>query len=346
MPAKLSSVANPVEVFCWPLDALRAWLLRLLAPLLRPFIAHRERRVALTGAAVVAVAFFCAALAPLWLLSLGPLLLGVPHVIGDARYLVVRPGLHRRLRLWIGVGGPLLWVTTGSWVGFLASAGAVLAARASWRRKLPALLLILSVSGGAFYLGRTADLLFVHLHNFVAVGVFLGWRRRAGRAHLWALAAFLGAVAVLFFGLARSWMLDLSALAPGLELWTLVGSYTAPGLDPVWGLRLLTVFAFVQSVHYSVWLRLIPEEARPQPTPRSFLQSYRALQGDFGRLGALGLLLLSLGIPLYGLFHLVEARSLYLDLARFHGYVELAALALFWTEQQRPHQACAESLQK
>ena len=33
-------------------------------------------------------------------LAVGPLVLGVPHLVADLRYLVVRPGLHRRAAFW------------------------------------------------------------------------------------------------------------------------------------------------------------------------------------------------------------------------------------------------------
>src|SRR4051812_30626397 len=51
----------------------------------------RVARVSLLGAGHVAVAFACAVLAPVWLLLLGPVVLGVPHVISDVRFLLLRP---------------------------------------------------------------------------------------------------------------------------------------------------------------------------------------------------------------------------------------------------------------
>lgn len=322
---------RPIEALLSPLDMLRRAVLRGCAPLLRPFIAHRERRVALTGVVVVLVAFLWATLAPLWMLALGPVLLGVPHLIGDARYLIVRPGLHKRAWVWLGVGLPLVWLDAGSWVGFLSAAGALVVARCGLGRKLLGLSVVLAGVGLAYALGWIADFLFVHLHNFIAVGIFLGWRRRQSRAYLWPLAAFLGATLLLVYG-PLPWSASLSTPAPSLDAGSLVASYTGPGVDPSLGLRLLLAYAFAQSVHYSVWLRLIPEEDRAQPTPRSFLQSYRALVHDFGRPVLFALAALALGACVYGFFDLAQARLDYFEVARFHGYVELAVLALFWAE--------------
>jgi molybdate transport system substrate-binding protein len=41
------------------------------------------------------------ALIPLWMLALGPILLGVPHLLADLRYCVFRPGWHRQAAIWV-----------------------------------------------------------------------------------------------------------------------------------------------------------------------------------------------------------------------------------------------------
>src|SRR5437870_611666 len=65
-------------------------------------------------------------LAPLWLLALGPVLLGVPHLMADVRYLILRRGLHHRRELWLPVGIPLAMVALGGgpMAGLMACAGA------------------------------------------------------------------------------------------------------------------------------------------------------------------------------------------------------------------------------
>src|SRR5262245_32161342 len=96
----MSTVAHAIETALAPADALRRAALRRLGPRLRPLIADRERRVAVTAVVAILVALLGASLFPLWLLALGPVILGVPHLVADARYLVMRPGLHRRLAFW------------------------------------------------------------------------------------------------------------------------------------------------------------------------------------------------------------------------------------------------------
>ncbi|XXF76315.1 hypothetical protein P2318_25100 [Myxococcaceae bacterium GXIMD 01537] len=87
----------------------------------------------------MAWAFLLTVGAPLWSLALGPVLLGVPHLLSDVRYLVVRPGLHRRTGLAVCAGVPLLAVGLGAGpeVGLLALVPVVLGARwAGWRKAL------------------------------------------------------------------------------------------------------------------------------------------------------------------------------------------------------------------
>jgi hypothetical protein len=100
-------------------------------------------------------------------------------------------------------------------------------------------------------------------------------------------------------------------------------------------MRLLVLYAFAQSVHYVVWLRLLPEDARRSPTPRSFAQSYRALRADVGSLAIWLATLTALALAVWAAFDVGRARNGYIQLAFFHGYLELAAGALLWAERGR-----------
>ena len=101
-------------------------------------VRDRELRVSVLFSAVVVTALVGTLIAPLWLLILGPLVWGVPHVAADIRYLVVRTGFGRRRSLWLLGGVPLLALGLGVdlvW-GFVGTALVALAARTSWRRRL------------------------------------------------------------------------------------------------------------------------------------------------------------------------------------------------------------------
>ena len=110
---RLTSLAESIvfplaQVLLLPLDRLRGRLLQTLGPLSRPLMMRPELRVALIAATGVLGALLGTLLLPLWMLAISPLVLGVPHLLADVRYLAVRPGLHRRPWLALLVAGPLL----------------------------------------------------------------------------------------------------------------------------------------------------------------------------------------------------------------------------------------------
>jgi hypothetical protein len=188
--------------------------------------------------------------------------------------------------------------------------------------------------GLAQWAGPIAELVFAHAHNAVGVALWWAWRPRRSRLHWIPLALFaVGSVLIMSGALAPLAERTGGFVAP----WTRL---TAPGL--AWGLspwpfgplamRLLVLYAFAQSVHYVVWLRLVPEDDRPSTAPRSFLQSYRALRRDVGSLVIWLAALAALALAAWAAIDLGRARNGYIQLAFFHGYLELAAGALLWAE--------------
>lgn len=330
-------IVRGVETLLTPLDSLRVWCLRRLGRLARPLVRDRRLRVAVAGLSLMSFSFALVLVAPLWVLALGPVLLGVPHLAADWRYLVARPGLHRRPALWLFCGVPVAAAALGGGLlyGLLASLGALLVARASlWRRMLGALCLAPFLYW-AWWEGPFANLAFAHLHNFIAVGLWLWWRPRGGRLYVWPLAFFLFAQVSLLLGAWDSTINFFGGLQTpraGIDPGWMSAAY-APSASPEMAARLLLAFAFAQAVHYSVWLRLIPEYDRPQETPRSFRASFRALVADLGGPVLFAVVLVSLAIIAWGWIDLAQARDGYLSLALFHGHLELAVLALFWAEK-------------
>jgi len=326
-----------MEALLAPADALRARLYRLAAPWAGPLFADRERRVAWLGVTGVAFSFLLTLAVPLWSLALGPVLLGVPHLVSDLRYLVVRPGLYRRSGLAVLGGVPLLATCLGAGpaVGLLAMVPATLGARGPrWRKGLVlsgwAVLTVLALG-----LPRGFQLTLLHGHNVLAVALWWwAWRSRHSRAWGVPLLAAAGTVALLL-GVAEPVLTALGAWtapATGTSFGEFVEQLSPLEGHPVLALRLVLVFAFLQSVHYGVWLRLVPEEARPRLAPRPWRATWRALVEDFGAPLLVGFLLLALGVMAAGLVDLPRARLGYLQLAVFHGYLELAVAALWLVE--------------
>lgn len=327
-----------METLLAPADVLRAAIYRWLAPVLGGLYADRARRVALFGSASVLVSFTLAVTAPLWLLALGPVLLGVPHLVADLRYLVVKPRLHRRVALCVLAALPLLATSLGAppAVGLLAVAVAVVGAQASWPRRAAGLLAWGALTSAALAWEYSFLLVFLHLHNVVALGLWWAVRPRSA----WAFAPVLvvGACTALLLGGVMDPVITAlggwSAPGSGTSFAELVES-NAPLANPTLAARLVLSFGFLQSVHYALWLRLIPDDARTRPAPRPFRASWRALVEDFGLAPMVLFVALALAIAAWGALDLAAARWGYLRLASFHGYLELAVAALLLVEGRR-----------
>jgi hypothetical protein len=322
-----------------PVDRLRCQVLKALGPMARVLVRRRELRVAVAGCGVLMVSLVGVLGAPFWLLALGPVVLGVPHLVADLRYLVVRPGLHRRRGLWLPVGGPLLLAAVG-WhsmaAGLVACAAMALLARGPMARKGVAVLATGAVAAGVVVTGPAASLIFAHLHNVIAVVLWWLWRPRT-TLWPWLMPSIFSVLSLLLLvGALEPWARGLAwqpaGLGPDHQL-----SFLAPGVPDPWALRLVLLFAFAQSVHYGVWLRLIPEDDRTRPTPRTFQATARALRSEFGWPALTVAVVLAAGIALWATFDLVAARENYLRMALFHGYLELVALV--WLFIERPQRA-------
>lgn len=312
-----------------PADSVRSAILKVASPWVSPLFADRRRRVWWLGVFSVVSAFVVTGLVPLWSLALGPVLLGVPHLVSDVRYLVVRPKLHLKPWLLVLVGAPLLATSLGAGpeIGVLAIVPAVFGAGWSWR------LVVVGIVG----LGLTAaaylepfgfQLAFVHAHNLVAVLLWWSLTSRTKSMAWVPLLTLVGAIAILGGALDPlvTWSGGWNAPWTGTSFTEFVESIT-PNLDPTLAGRLVLSFCFLQSVHYAVWLRLVPDDARPRPAPRTFAASWNALVADFGLPPLLVFVALCLALAVWGAVSLPQARLGYLQLATFHGYLELAIAA-------------------
>ena len=166
---------------------------------------------------------------------------------------------------------------------------------------------------------------FLHLHNLVGLGIWWCWRRER---KLWEaiplLLCLLGSVLLLSTPVLLNTVVEWHPP----ELDAAYFQHNLAGFAPEsWQLQLVMLFSFLQSVHYVVWIRLIPEEARKQETPRTFYRTFIALKQDFGRPLLLGCFAAMAVLALWAVVEPRAARFSYLHLISFHGFLELAVCA-------------------
>jgi len=289
--------------------------------------------VAWWGVGIVGLSAMLALGVPWWLLAVGPVVYGVPHVVADVRYLVVRPGLHRRRHLWIWAGVPLAAAGSGFWsvpCGLAAAAAVALVSEGPTWKKGAVMVLAAGLATVAFQIGDLSLVCFAHAHNWIALGLWWTWRPRAVGPERFVPWAFVGVTAGILTGVLVPWGPGSGWAPPGLGAAS--HGWLAPGVTEPWATRLVVSYAFAQAVHYGIWLRLVPEEDRPQPTPRGFSASWRALVADLGPVLVWGALVLGLGFAAWAVADLAQARATYFRMAAFHGYLELAAVAQRFVE--------------
>ena len=332
-----------------PLDDLRGGLLRALADIspLRRLMATRNARVPILLSMHASVAFALALFLPSLSLALAPILLGVPHVVSDVRHMVIRRALPRWwLRTIAAFAGALFLLrlveetrlvhaaptlvenAVGcAWLLFAALAGAVLG---GWRRAaLAALALAVVVALGSLAEPRGFRLAFLHGHNLLAIAIWLVLFRRRGGLSWLPLFLVLTGGACLASGALLGVTVHHGTLSMfGLHLFA-AADWIAPGLPDTWALGLTTAFAFLQSVHYAIWLVAIPQDDARAAGSSSFRMAWRALARDLGDRGIWIALALGLVVLVAGMLALARTRVLMLSLATFHAWMELALLAFF-----------------
>lgn len=333
-----------------PADRARRRVLRVAAVTAfgRACIRDRSLRLPFLAFVHAGTALVLAAVVPMWTLLVGPLVLGVPHLIADFRYLVLdRPrGLADRQVLGILVPLAALAAVNVAFPGasslsmvipgLAAIAGGIAFASGSTRVRLFAFALLAACAIPLCAQPGWTLLILAHAHNAIAVGLWLAIA--PSRTPLrWAAAAviLLGGVAITLGALdavplaTGGWQTPVA----GFDANSLGDSLALPGLGPA---RSLMLYAYAQAVHYAIWVRLIPGERALTEAPVSFRRALGGLRAALGSPAFAVCLVVALALPAAGLAFPAESRRIYLDLAGFHAWLELAIgahFAIAWTRR-------------
>jgi hypothetical protein len=336
-----------IEQALWPLDELRRLTFRLLAGgglAGRRLACSRNARVSALLTAHALAAFAVAAVAPSFLLAVSPLVLGVPHLAADVRHLLIRRGWPRgwlaacagfsavliAARVAVEAGStlaPSLALEQGIAAAWVVAGAAFALWAAPSRRGWLALAGALSVAALAVGAPRPFRMVLLHGHNLIAIVVWLALFRRGSRL-VWVPAAVM-LLGALLLGTNRvmAWTFAHGALSvAGLHLLA-AADWLAPGLPDRAALALTISFAFLQAVHYLVWLVGIPAGDRAGDGGRAWRVAGRGLVRDLGAGGVALVVALALAVGGAGLLAAGPTRRLFLSIGSFHAWLELAVLA-------------------
>jgi hypothetical protein len=290
---------------------------------------------------------------------LGLVAFGVLHNVLELRYVA---GRFERI-----LSGPFLWllgvlitgvlicrllpvsgVTRGVEIGLCYVVLGAACVRALTHRPLwlvAALLLVAAAAAVSLTFPAYHFVVLTHLHNVVPLFFLWEWSRgmaagarRAFRAVN--LAWVIGVPALILAG-AFDWLLRAAPAAFGglggvaaFEPGRLAASYAPPALAADMGVRFLAVFAFMQTMHYVVWVGVLPRYA-PEAAAR-FDARVPMLRGRRAWLLG-GALALFLGVVF--VLDYAQGKTLYAAGAAYHAYLEfpvLLALVLAYSQGERP----------
>ncbi|GAA1772845.1 hypothetical protein GCM10009681_50510 [Luedemannella helvata] len=294
-------------------------------------------------ALTAAIALAVAARAPLATTVLGLIAFGALHNVLELRYVAGRFAGVLRGRLLV----VLLALVTGILVCRLAAArtpeivlayallgvGVAYAVTRPWWR-----LAALGGLGGALAASLAFPayhfVILTHLHNVVPLFFLWEWSRRLTRGRTAFRVAqvgwVLGIPALILLGVADGLVVNQLADGGAGTVTAFAGTpaklaapFVPPGLQPdlVVGLRFLVVFAFLQTMHYAVWVGFLPRAA--PDAAAAFEARVPWLAG--WRAWALGA---AAAAPLAVLFAVdyTQGRVMYSAFASYHAYLEFPVL--------------------
>jgi hypothetical protein len=349
------ALSSGLDRFVAALDRARSLVLgaALRVPGIRGVLHQRSRRIEARAAATIVIALGLSIVAPAFMLALGPILFGVPHVASEIRYLVVRRGLARR---WL-TGLALACLTLSSLrlveqlahapgtcapievglalVGTLAAGALATNGRAGLRRFALAAAVLIGVGLVGIRYALWTRLVFIHLHNFGALLLWVLVFRKRGPFPRTAVVLLGGAVLLILSGATAAWSARIGSLAAlGVSI-PVVAQWLSPGVALEIAIPLALLHAFSDSVHYGAWLGLIPEEEARAEGSLTFRMTARSLLRDFG-VGGVAVCVAAMAVVLGGsLLNLAETRRFYFSAAGFHGYLEVAVLMILFVRGER-----------
>jgi hypothetical protein len=175
-----------------------------------------------------------------------------------------------------------------------------------------------------------ARLALLHAHNLVAIALlFLLFPARVRR-----LAVPLLLIVALAVGLAAGAGYRVTLASSGVQGFhhhvLEIADWVASGLRADYAIGVTSAYVFLQSVHYLIWLFLIPQRAQRGEGTLTFAMTARSLVKDFGAIGLTVILVLGLSVLVAAAFDAPRAQRTYLSLAMFHAYLELSMLSYLW----------------
>jgi hypothetical protein len=168
---------------------------------------------------------------------------------------------------------------------------------------------------------------FAYAHNLIALVVWVALFRGRRLVALPAIAGALAIAALFASGTLVPWTHWQGPWTDRviIESMAQVGAGVAPQMAVGIGLS----YVFLQAIHYAVWIAWIPQDDLRARGTATFRMTARALRRELGDVGVAMILVAAAVVIVASLLRTHPTRAVYLSVAAFHGWLELAALGFF-----------------
>ncbi len=328
---------------------------------LKKIFCNRSLRLLSSFMVVTIFNLFFSLFFPLWVLLIGPIIYGLPHIYSSIRYLHYSLADKNQKTVGVQAFNFLTSIFAGVSIirllsevqiidgDFLSSSsntlellsfiitflGLAIIYRKSLTKVVFALIFIIPFLLLAWLSPIWIMGVLVLLHNIIA---FLYWIVAAKNSSEKKVAYFATLIFIIISTLIFLGVFDsvyklytpASALAWADIDYSKLGKMIVPwSANYITWFHSVVAYAFGQSLHYFVWMKAIPDQHHSHQVPTSFRQCYQKLTLDFTK-NQLMVIVLSLLVMIlvWTFVKLPIARVIYFSLAAYHGYMEMAALAL------------------
>lgn len=342
------------------LDLLRSKLLKetLKFGLFKSVFMSRSARVMILFLMALVFYFVASSFFPLWVLLIGPVLWGIPHIISSIRYsnLSFNEKFRSQLlrfqffawsmvfiyRILIDVfhqnlfwaTQPLLFEAVTLLISFIYQYYIYRCQnmKVSFKFILSAVLFSIFVTMTYFYPIQTALVALIG-HNYLPLIAWYKSCQNKSDIKVFAVSAFLY---ILFSVFIMTGTFDgfYTLFSPSGHIsflnWDyseVIGPFINGDMDYKFWFHIVVLYAFSQAIHYFIWMKAIPENYQQQEYPPSFNWSFNRLVNDFGSSSIFALLAISsIGLLMWLFLEFQTARLVYFSIASYHGFMEISAI--------------------
>ena len=341
------------------LDICRSTLIKIFVrnDLLKEIFRNRSLRIILGFSAALIFNLVVSVCFPLWVLLVGPILFGTPHLISSLRYIPYITISKKILKLdfylyffslmltififklvqdhYFPIQNPQISKFNNlELLSFFASLIIFILIYPQESKIFRMLFLGLTIGGALIKYPILSPGIFLLFHNFVA---FIYWIKSSQKISDKLIAIFSALIFLILNYFIFMGLFDFIYQWVHLQNFLNFGQMNALEIGKnivAWEtnynlfIHATIAYAFGQSLHYFIWIKVIPQLNHYHHVSPSFKMSYKILKRDFKFLLIPISSLMILGSTFWFWIDLSTARNIYFALALFHGFFELAGLGL------------------